>query len=72
MDRISKGFRGFGRAIRGLWRDESGAVTVDWVVLTSAIVGLGFLIITQFGASLLVVTTQVSDDIATRAIGAEY
>jgi Flp pilus assembly pilin Flp len=23
-------------------KDESGAVTVDWVVLTAAVVGLGF------------------------------
>lgn len=26
--------------------DESGAVTVDWVVLTGAVVGLGLLIMT--------------------------
>lgn len=26
--------------------DESGAVTVDWVVLTAAIVGLGLLVFT--------------------------
>lgn len=25
------------------WRDENGAITVDWVVLTAAIVGLGAL-----------------------------
>jgi len=28
--------------------DESGAVTVDWVVLTAAVVGLGFGVITVF------------------------
>jgi len=27
-------------------RDEDGAVTVDWVVLTAAIVGLGIAVIT--------------------------
>ena len=27
------------------WQDESGAVTVDWVVLTAAIVGLGIAVI---------------------------
>lgn len=27
------------------YRDESGAVTVDWVVLTAAIVGLGFVVL---------------------------
>lgn len=30
------------RMMRQLCRDEEGAVTVDWVVLTAAIVGLGF------------------------------
>jgi len=28
-------------ALRGFWRDQSGAVTVDWTVLTAAVVGLG-------------------------------
>ncbi|MFA5581404.1 MAG: hypothetical protein WDA25_05570 [Paracoccaceae bacterium] len=27
--------------LSGFWRDTAGAVTVDWVVLTAAIVGLG-------------------------------
>ena len=27
-------------------KDESGAVTVDWVVLTAAIVGLGIVVMT--------------------------
>jgi Flp pilus assembly pilin Flp len=29
--------------------DESGAVTVDWVVLTAAIVGLGLAVLTTIG-----------------------
>lgn len=29
--------------------DESGAVTVDWVVLTAAIVGLGMVVMTTVG-----------------------
>ena len=28
-------------------RDEDGAVTVDWVVLTAAIVGLGIAVLTS-------------------------
>lgn len=27
--------------MRNFWRPEDGAVTVDWVVLTAALVGLG-------------------------------
>ncbi|KCV80890.1 hypothetical protein ATO10_14604, partial [Actibacterium atlanticum] len=31
--------------IKKFHNDESGAVTVDWVVLTAAVVGLGFAVI---------------------------
>ena len=31
-----------------LWNDESGAVTVDWVVLTAAVVGLVLSVFTIF------------------------
>lgn len=31
--------------IKKFSNDESGAVTVDWVVLTAAVVGLGFAVI---------------------------
>ncbi|PHQ96317.1 MAG: hypothetical protein COB40_08655 [Marinosulfonomonas sp.] len=33
------------RLINHFTKDESGAVTVDWVVLTAAIVGLGIVVI---------------------------
>ena len=33
--------------------DENGAVTVDWVVLTAAIVGTGILVITTVMPSIL-------------------
>jgi len=32
--------------------DESGAVTVDWVVLTAAIVGLGLLVISTISGGI--------------------
>ncbi len=28
-------------AIKRFWKDDSGAVTVDWVVITAAVVALG-------------------------------
>jgi hypothetical protein len=31
------------------WRCESGAVTIDWVVLTAAIVGLGLVVVVPIG-----------------------
>ncbi len=29
--------------VNSFWKDDDGAVTVDWVVLTAAIVGPGWL-----------------------------
>lgn len=34
-------------------KDEAGAVTVDWVVLTAAIVGLGVAVVTTIGEGAL-------------------
>ncbi|WP_417273352.1 Flp family type IVb pilin [Celeribacter halophilus] len=34
-------------------RDEDGAVTVDWVVLTAAIVGLGIAVLTSVGDGVM-------------------
>ncbi|HHB80280.1 MAG TPA: hypothetical protein ENK83_00820 [Aliiroseovarius sp.] len=42
--------------------DESGAVTVDWVVLTAAIVGLGIAVLTSVSGG----TTNLAGDIASQ------
>ena len=42
-------------------RDEDGAVTVDWVVLTAAIVGLGIVVL----GSVTTGVTDLSSDIET-------
>jgi Flp pilus assembly pilin Flp len=41
--------------------DEAGAVTVDWVVLTAAIVGLGLVVMNTVGGAI----TDASDAVAT-------
>jgi Flp pilus assembly pilin Flp len=41
--------------------DESGAVTVDWVVLTAAVVGLGLIVM----AAVKPAVSTLSTDIAT-------
>lgn len=53
--------------INNFRNDESGAVTVDWVVLTAAIVGLGLAVITsvQRGAGSLASNIQNSLSSAT-------
>jgi Flp pilus assembly pilin Flp len=45
------------------WTDEDGAVTVDWVVLTAAIVGLGIAVITAVATSIDDVTEAIDADI---------
>ena len=45
--------------IKYFQRDEDGAVTVDWVVLTAAIVGLGIAVLTTVGGA----TSDYADDI---------
>jgi len=47
--------------------DESGAVTVDWVVLTAAIVGLGIAVV----ASVRSGVSEVAGNIQTSLTGAE-
>jgi hypothetical protein len=46
-------------------------VTVDWVVLTAAIVGLGIAVITAFAGSLGMATDAIDEDIATASNFAE-
>ena len=43
--------------------DESGAVTVDWVVLTAAIVGLGMVVMTTVGGGIQGLGTAVTTDL---------
>ena len=48
--------------------DESGAVTVDWVVLTAAIVGLGIAVLTSVGGCTTTLADKVSSNLAKATI----
>jgi Flp pilus assembly pilin Flp len=50
--------------------DESGAVTVDWVVLTAAIVGLGLVVMTTVSGSLSTAASAIATDIGTTSTAA--
>jgi len=43
--------------------DESGAVTVDWVVLTAAIVGLGIAVLTSVSGGTTSLANKISNEI---------
>lgn len=55
------------KLINAFLNDESGAVTVDWVVLTAAIVGLGIAVLMSVGNG----TTSLADKISTSLATAE-
>ena len=44
-------------------KDEDGAVTVDWVVLTAAIVGLGLVVMTTVGTAVNSSATGIGTDL---------
>jgi Flp pilus assembly pilin Flp len=51
--------------------DESGAVTVDWVVLTAAIVGLGMVVMGTVGDGITGLGEAIVTDLGTRQAGYE-
>jgi len=51
--------------------EESGAVTVDWVVLTAAIVGLGMVVMGTIGGGIEGLGDSIVEDLGTRASGYE-
>ena len=54
---------------KGFKNDESGAVTVDWVVLTAAIVGLGMVVMMSVGTGITTLATKIQDDVGGRSSG---
>lgn len=43
--------------------DDSGAVTVDWVVLTAAIVGLGLVVISTISPAINQASSTIASDL---------
>ena len=48
--------------------DESGAVTVDWVVLTAAIVGLGIAVITSVSGGVNGLGDKIEANLSTGTV----
>ncbi|MBI1219023.1 MAG: pilus assembly protein [Rhodobacteraceae bacterium] len=55
--------------LKNFRNDEDGAVTVDWVVLTAAIVGLGIVVMNTVGTGLSTTASTLSTNIGTAAGG---
>lgn len=53
-------------------RGESGAVTVDWVVLTAGIVGLAIAIVVPIGESSVEQSSAISTTIDDQTVSGRY
>ncbi|WP_281983713.1 Flp family type IVb pilin [Thalassorhabdomicrobium marinisediminis] len=48
--------------------DEDGAVTVDWVVLTALVVGLGILVLAIIGEGTVALSEKISSQLSAQTI----
>jgi len=55
--------------LKSFMHDEAGAVTVDWVVLTGAVVGLGIVVMDTVGAGIENLGQKIVDDLNNRNAG---
>jgi Flp pilus assembly pilin Flp len=51
--------------IKNFRADEDGAVTVDWVVLTAAIVGLGIAVLTSVSTGAELMADNIETELGT-------
>ena len=61
----------FANFFKAFKKDESGAVTVDWVVLTAAIVGLGMVVMVSVGGGITGLGDSIVSDLNGRQSGYE-
>ena len=55
--------------IKNFRKDEDGAVTVDWVVLTAAVVGLGVAGVATVQGGVNTLASSISSGVATTTVG---
>ena len=53
-------------------KNESGAVTVDWVVLTAAIIGLGAATMASVGSGTTELASLTSDTVSSSSVGQRF
>lgn len=58
--------------LRRFGRDEDGAVTVDWVVLAAALVGLGVAVFATLRPQVEAVTTDISDNLSEQTVDTTF
>lgn len=58
--------------IKNFVADESGAVTVDWVVLTAAIVGLGIAVMSSISSGLEDLSGDIENQLTSQGISTTF
>ncbi len=58
-------------ALKDFWQDDSGAITVDWVVLSAAVIGIGMLVLIPIAFSADSSSQGVADYISGLNVGYE-
>ena len=58
----------FANKFKAFVANESGAVTVDWVVLTAAIVGLGLAVITSVRSGVSSLAGDISSSLTSASV----
>ncbi len=56
------------KMLQNFKRDEDGAVTVDWVVLTAAIVGLGIAVLASVSSGTTSLADKISSNLSAQTI----
>lgn len=57
------------RTFQNFLRHEDGAITVDWVVLSATIIGLGMVVLMPVAFSTESSTRKIADDIQNQPVG---
>ncbi len=59
----------FFKSVKEFHNEEEGAVTVDWVVLTAAVVGLGVLALGAIKSGTGALSTKINNYLSTVSVG---
>jgi hypothetical protein len=62
----------FFKSARDFQNDEAGAVTVDWVVLTAAVVGLGVAALAAVRSGTASLTSKISSRLSSQTISTTF
>jgi Flp pilus assembly pilin Flp len=60
------------KLFKNFFADESGAVTVDWVVLTAAIVGLGIAVMASVSTGLEDLSGDIEGQLTSQGISTTF